>query len=351
MTTLWWQAATRPLDHAAATAATSHQATLTKPAGALGELEQLAIRLAAMQGQTCPSLLRPWITVFAADHGVAQAGVSAYPSEVTAQMVANFSHGGAAICVLARQIDARFEVVDVGVASDTSHLASVVQAKTVSGTDNFLHGPAMQPVTLAAALLAGQAAAQRALAAGSDCFIGGEMGIGNTSSASALAAAWLGVDVGELVGPGTGLDPAAVLRKAALLQGALTLHAGQLDTPLEVLATLGGCEIAALAGAYIACAQAGLPVLVDGLISSVAAMAACRLNPGTLNWLLFAHQSAEPAHARVLQALGGKPLLQLGMRLGEGSGAATAFPLLQLACALHGQMATFEQAGVSDRDA
>ncbi|HEY9101609.1 nicotinate-nucleotide--dimethylbenzimidazole phosphoribosyltransferase [Chitinimonas sp.] len=351
MQTHWWAQAPYLLDHTAATAAAQRQRILTKPEGALGELERLVIRLAFLQGRERPHLAQPWISVFAADHGIAEAGVSAYPREVTAQMVANFSRGGAAICVLAKQINARFEVVDVGVASDTSALPGVVQAKTVAGTDNFLTQPAMQAETLTAALAAGRAAAQRAKQAGADCFIGGEMGIGNTSSASALAAVWLGEDVADLVGPGTGLNPEAVARKARLLQDALTLHAGRLDDPFQALATLGGCEIAALAGAYIACAQLGLPVLVDGLISSVAALAACRLNPGTADWLLFGHQSAEPAHAKVLKALNGTPMLQLGMRLGEGSGAASAYPILQLACALHAGMATFEQAGVSDRDA
>lgn len=351
MQTHWWAQAPYPLDPSAAAAAAQRQRILTKPEGALGEMERLVIRLAFLQGRALPQLAHPWISVFAADHGIAVAGVSAYPREVTAQMVANFAHGGAAICVLARQIGARFEVVDVGVASDTSQLPGVVQAKTVPGTANFLEQAAMQSETLDAALDAGRAAAQRAKQAGADCFIGGEMGIGNTSSASALAAVWLDEAVTELVGPGTGLKPEAVARKARLLQAALALHADHLADTYTALATLGGCEIAALAGAYIACAQLGLPVLVDGLISSVAALAACRLNPGTADWLLFGHQSAEPAHGKVLKALNATPMLQLGMRLGEGSGAASAYPILQLACALHAGMATFEQAGVSDRDA
>ena len=343
----WWQAPVKALNQEAAEAARARQQVLTKPAGSLGELEMLAIRLAGMQGQVCPDLKQPWISIFAGDHGVAAAGVSAFPPEVTAQMVANFSHGGAAICVLARQIQAEFEVVDAGVSSDTSHLPGVVQAKVMAGTANFLEQPAMTAEQCMAALNVGRAAVERALAAGADCFIAGEMGIGNTTSATALACVWIYCLPGELAGPGTGLNPAGVSRKAFLISVALQKHAARLDSPLAVLATLGGCEIAAMAGAYLAAAQAGLPALVDGFISSVAALAACQLNPGVKDWLLFGHQSAEHAHARVLAALGGQPLIRLNLRLGEGSGAATAYPLLKIACALHGQMATFAEAGVN----
>ena len=347
MNNRWWQQPVQAVCQASQAAAAARQQQLTKPAGSLGELEALAIRLAGMQGRVCPQVQQPWISIFAADHGVAVAGVSAFPAEVTAQMVANFSAGGAAICVLARQIRAQFEVVDVGVMSDTSALPGVVQAKVMPGTANFLEAPAMTVTQCEAALDAGRAAVARALAAGADCFIAGEMGIGNTTSASALACVWLDSSPDELAGPGTGLNPAGVSRKAFLISVALKKQAARLDSPLTVLATLGGCEIAAMAGAYLAAAQAGLPVIVDGFISSVAALAAVKLNPGVLDWLIFGHQSAEPAHARVLAALAGQPLVRLNLRLGEGSGAATAFPLVQLACALHGQMATFAEAGVS----
>lgn len=347
----WWQAPTQVPSQEALAAATQRQRQLTKPAGALGELEQIALQLASLQGRECPTLQRPWISIFAADHGIAAAGISAYPQAVTAQMVANFAHGGAAICVLARQIGAAFEVVDVGVLSSTAALPEVVQAKVAPGTANLLEVPAMSEDQCLAALAVGQVAVARALAHDADIFIGGEMGIGNTSSASALATIFLNTEVVQLVGPGTGLDAAGVIRKASLLSQALQLHAARCHTPLGALTTLGGFEIAALCGAYIAAAQASLPVLVDGLISSVAALAACRLNPGVRDWLIFGHQSAEPAHVRVLAELDARPLLQLGMRLGEGSGAASAYPLLQLACALHGQMATFASAGVSTRDA
>ncbi len=347
----WWQSPVKSCDLAAREAAAARQQQLTKPAGSLGELETIAIRLAGMQGRVCPQLHTPWISIFAADHGVVAAGVSAFPQAVTGQMVANFANGGAAICALARQINARFEVIDVGVAGDTSALGGVLQDKYCAGSANFLQQPAMTADQLAAALAAGQRAALRARQAGADCFIGGEMGIGNTTSAAALACVWLDAAPTHLAGPGTGLNAAGVRHKAAVIDQALQRHAAALNTPLTTLAALGGLEIAALTGAYIAAAQAGLPVLVDGFISSVAALAAVRINPDVRDWLLFGHQSAEPAHAQVLQALDGKPLLQLGMRLGEASGAAAAFPLLQLACALHAEMATFAEAGVSGKDA
>lgn len=351
MTDFWWQAPVQALDAVAEAAAQARQQQLTKPAGSLGELEAVAVRLAAMQGREKPVLQRPWISIFAADHGAAAAGISAFPQAVTAQMVANFANGGAAICVLAREIGAHFEVVDAGVLTDTSVWPGVVQDKVAAGTASWLEAPAMTSEQLHAALAVGQRAVVRALAAGADCFIAGEMGIGNTASASALAAVWLGASAGSMTGPGTGLDPQAISRKANIIAGALALHEPHLNEPLSVLATLGGFEMAALAGAYLAAAQAGLPVLVDGFICTVAALSAIRLNAGARDWMLFTHQSQEPAHAAVLAALQTKPLLKLGMRLGEGSGAATAFPLLRLACALHGQMATFAEAGVSNKEA
>ena len=217
MNNRWWQQPVQAVCQASQAAAAARQQQLTKPSGSLGELEALAIRLAGMQGRVCPQVQQPWISIFAADHGVAVAGVSAFPAEVTAQMVANFSAGGAAICVLARQIRAQFEVVDVGVMSDTSALPGVVQAKVMPGTANFLEAPAMTVTQCEAALDAGRAAVARALAAGADCFIAGEMGIGNTTSASALACVWLDSSPDELAGPGTGLNPAGVSRKAFLI--------------------------------------------------------------------------------------------------------------------------------------
>ncbi|MBE0510862.1 MAG: nicotinate-nucleotide--dimethylbenzimidazole phosphoribosyltransferase [Chromatiales bacterium] len=325
--------------------AAARQSELTKPPGSLGELEALAIRLAALQGREKPALQRVAITIFAADHGVAAEGVSAFPQEVTVAMIANFVQGGAAISVLARELGASLEVVDVGAATATGHLAGVVQARVGDGTANFCLGPAMSEQQLALALAVGREALLRAERP--ELFIGGEMGIANTTAASAIAAALLGLPAAALSGPGTGLNPDGVSHKAQVIERALALHRDRLDGPLAVLQHLGGFEIAALCGAYIAAAQQGVPVLVDGFISSVAALLALRIRPDIAPWLLLSHASAEPGHATVVAAIGQRPIIDLGMRLGEGSGAAICLPLLRLACALHNNMATFAEAGVA----
>ncbi len=330
----WWLAAAKPMDRATQAKAEARQQQLTKPAGSLGQLEQLAIQLAGLQGRERPSIERLWISIFAADHGVVAEGVSAFPQQVTGQMLANFVGGGAAISVLARQLGASLEVIDLGTAVPTPPLPGVRVLPIGAGTQNFARGPAMSRQQ-----------------AGSELFIGGEMGIGNTTAASALACALLSQPASALVGPGTGLDAAGVAHKAAVIERALALHSAALHDPLLALERLGGFEIAALAGAYLACAQQGLPALIDGFICSVAALTAVRLNPSCRDWLLFAHQGAEPGHRWVLQALAAEPLLQLGLRLGEGSGAALAVPLVQLACQLHNQMATFAEAAVAERPA
>lgn len=345
----WWQQPTYPLDPTSQQAAFDRQQQLTKPAGALGVLEELAVSLAGMQGQVCPQLKQPFISIFAADHGIAAAGVSAFPSAVTAQMVANFAQGGAAICVLARQIGAHFEVVDVGVDGHTNALPQVIQAKTQWGTANFLKRPAMDQAGFDAAMQAGRDAVYRAKQVGADGFIGGEMGIGNTTSASALACVWLGATPSEMSGAGTGLDAQGIAHKAAVIEQALAQHLAQLSSPLDVIKTFAGFEMVALMGAYIAAAQVGLPIIVDGFISSVAALSALKLNPAARQWMIFGHQSAELAHQRILQAMNATPILKLHMRLGEGSGAATAWTVLQSACALHAHMATFAQAAVSQQ--
>lgn len=337
------------LNEASRAAALARQGHLTKPPGSLGKLEAIAVQLAALQGTVKPQMERVQISVFAADHGVAAEGVSAFPQAVTAEMVKNFARGGAAISVLAKQVNATLEVINLGTVFPVEPLAEVRDERIAAGTANFAQGAAMTEAQLAAALQAGRAAVLRAKQDGAQLFIGGEMGIANTTSASAIACALLQESPQLLAGPGTGLDGKGVAHKAAVIQRALDLHQGNLAQPLDVLRHVGGFEIAALAGAYLAAAQNGLPVLVDGFISTVAALAAVRIQPGVRDWLLFAHTSAEPGHRRVLGALDAQPLLQLGMRLGEGSGAATAVPLLRLACALHNNMATFAEAGVSDK--
>ncbi len=333
----------------ARSAALARQGQLTKPPGSLGRLEDMAIQLAAWQGLEQPAMERVHITIFAGDHGVAEEGVSLFPQAVTAEMVRNFARGGAAISVLARQLNATLEVINLGTVSVVEPLDGVRDERIAAGTANFARQPAMSAEQCAAALQSGRDAALRAKQQGAQLFIGGEMGIANTTSASAIACALLSAAPESLAGPGTGLDSAGVSHKAQVIAKALSLHRVAADRPLEVLRSVGGFEIAGLAGAYVAAAQNGLPVLVDGFISSVAALVAVRINPAVRAWLLFAHTSAEPGHQRVLAALEAQPLLQLGMRLGEGSGAAVAVPLLQLACALHRGMATFAEAGVSEQ--
>lgn len=373
MTQAWWRQPAHSLDSAARAVALARQAQLTKPPGSLGRLEDIAVTLAAMGVPSGTGPGRPWISVFAADHGVVEEGVAAYPQAVTRLMLDNFVAGGAAISVLAREISAHLEVVDTGVLGNDAP-PGVIRDQAAAGTANFAHQPAMTPGQLDHVLAAGRRAAERALTYGAGLFIGGEMGIGNSTTAAALGCALLGLRGKDLAGPGTGLDPTGVGRKAEVIDLALALHGlgtGRQTTnhaedlhpspgppfakggiilegeqAILALQRVGGFELAGLAGAYIACAQAGLPVLVDGFITTAAALAACRLNPGTRDWLLFAHRSAEPGHALLLDAMAARPLLALDMRLGEGSGAAAAYPLLRLAWALHTGMATFAEAGI-----
>ncbi len=328
--------------------AEKRQRILTKPPGSLGMLETLAIQLAAMQNSDQPAAGELHISVFAADHGIARQGVSAYPQEVTGQMLANFVNGGAAISALAKSLHATLEIVDVGILR-ASGLADVIDARAGEGTADFSQRDAMTPVQMKIALQAGFDAAERAAMAAAHVFIGGEMGIGNTSSATALGCAFLQQPASYLVGPGSGLDDDAVMRKAELIDSALARHADDEMTPLDILRAYGGFEIVALAGAFIRCAQRRLPILVDGFICTAAALGAVHINPGARDWMLFGHQSAEPGHELMLYALDAEPILNLDMRLGEGSGAACAAGLLRMACALHNNMATFEDAGVTDR--
>lgn len=328
--------------------ACERQQVLTKPPGSLGQLEQLAIQLAGLQHSQRPSVDPMRITVFAADHGVCEEGVSAFPQAVTAQMIANFASGGAAISVLAGQLGASLEVVNLGTVTEVSPLPGVRDERIAPATANLAVTDAMTPAQVYAALACGDEAAGRAASDGCRLFIGGDMGIGNTTSAAALACALLGQSPEALVGPGTGLDPDGIARKSAVVARALRRHGDNTD-PLAVLAALGGFEIAALAGAMLGCAARGIAVLVDGFIVSVAALVAVRQQPGLRNWLVFAHRSAEPGHECVLNALDARPLLDLDMRLGEASGAAVAASILRAACALHNSMASFADAGVSNR--
>lgn len=345
----WLNFPVKNLDEHARLAAVARQQQLTKPPGALGQLETLAIQLAAMQGSEKPRADKVFISIFAADHGIAEENVSAFPQLVTAEMVKNFARGGAAICVLARQLDATLEVVNLGTAFDTGNLPGVIQCNIGKGTSNFARQPAMSEAQLAAAMQAGRDSAGHAADLGAQLYIGGDMGIANTTSAAALACALLKHSPQQLAGPGTGLDASGVQHKAAVIVRALELHAASLDTPLEILRRLGGFEIAALAGAYLSCAQRGITVLVDGYITTAAALLAVRIQPAVANWLIYSHRSAEPGHILMLNALQAETLLQLSMRLGEGSGAAVSISIVKLACALHNEMATFAEASVSEK--
>jgi nicotinate-nucleotide--dimethylbenzimidazole phosphoribosyltransferase len=335
-----------PVDEASTAAVQARLDSLTKPPGSLGRLESLVMELAGMSGDAMPAVAPPGVVVFAADHGVAEEGVSAFPQEVTAQMVANFVAGGAAINVFARQIGARLEVVDVGVKGSIEG-ESVVHDKVRAGTANFAREDAMSLAEAERAIEVGIRAAERSHDAGCRCLIIGEMGIANTTASSALLAALSGQPASRLVGRGTGIAPARLAHKAEVIEGALAARRADPSQPLELLAKLGGLEIAAMAGAYLGAAARRLPILVDGFIATVAALVACRLQPALRGYLIFAHRSCEPGHDVALELLDAKPLLDLQLRLGEGTGAALAFPLLEAACRMLAEMATFDSAGVA----
>ncbi len=330
--------------------AEARQNALTKPRGSLGVLERIAIQLAACQERDCPGVALARIILFAGDHGITAQGVSAYPSAVTVQMLDNFARGGAAISVLARELGAPLEVIDVGTLAATE-IAGVITDKPCCGTRDFSREPAMTTEEMRFALAAGRRAVQRAAGQGADLLIFGEMGIGNTTSAAAVAAALLARSADDVVGAGTGLDREGIRRKSLVIAEALKwhgLHRAE-ALPLDVLMRVGGLEIAALTGAIVAAAQARVPILIDGFIVTVAALVALRQNSSCQPWLIYSHRSSEKGHRLVLEALGAEPILDLKMRLGEGSGAAVALPVVRLACALHAGMATFEEAHVSER--
>jgi nicotinate-nucleotide--dimethylbenzimidazole phosphoribosyltransferase len=313
-------------DPAAMAAAEARNGQLTKPPGALGRLERLAIWMAGWQGTDKPHADAPQIVIFAGNHGVAARGVSAFPAEVTVQMVANFAHGGAAINQLARTFGARLDVHPLELDRPTA---------------DFTESPAMTEAEVVAALRAGHAAVDPA----SDLLVAGEMGIGNTTVAAALAAALYGGT--GWAGRGTGVDDAGLARKEAAVAAGLKRHRAALGDPLEVLRCLGGRELAAMAGAILAARAHRIPVILDGFIACAAAAVLERAAPGALDHCLAGHESAEGAHGRLLEALGKEPLLSLGLRLGEGSGAALAIGVVKGAVACHSGMATFAEAGVA----
>ena len=334
---------------AALSAAIQHKIdTKTKPLGALGQLEILARQVALVQQTLTPELRRPHLLVFAADHGIAQAGVSQYPPEVTHQMVRSFAGGGAAINVFCRQNGLGLTIVDAGVRGSFADLPAVRDEKIAEGTRNYAHEPAMTAAQCADALQRGARLVDELQAASCNVLGLGEMGIGNTSSAAVLMHRLTGRPLAECVGRGTGLDAVGLARKLDTLTRAVAAHPGVGTAPLDVLATFGGFEIAQMCGALLRAAEHGMLLLIDGFIATAALLVAARLAPAVLPYCVFCHESDEQGHRLLLAELGGQPLLHLGLRLGEGTGAALAYPLVQAAVGFLAEMASFESAGVSD---
>ncbi|MDF1541724.1 MAG: nicotinate-nucleotide--dimethylbenzimidazole phosphoribosyltransferase [Anaerosomatales bacterium] len=337
----------RPTDPAAERRAWARLDTLTKPPRSLGRLEEVAAAIARIQGTDRPSVTRKAIILMAGDHGVVAEGVSPYPQSVTWQMVANFAAGGAAINQIASSVGADLLLYDLGVVGDTSVFTGVNQAKVVRGTANMRLGPALTRDQAVEALLAGAQAASEAADGGVALLGTGEMGIGNTTAAAALTAAYTGAPVERVVGPGTGLDHTGVAHKMAVVRDALARNVTPGSDALDILAALGGAEIAGLAGVMLGGSARGVCVLVDGFISGAAALAAVALCPSCRDHLLASHRSLEPGHTVQLDHLGMAPVLDLDLRLGEGTGAALSMGLVDAACRMLSGMATFEEAGVS----
>ena len=342
--------AIKPLDAAAMASAASRQDTLTKPPGSLGRLEKLSVQLAGIQRRALPAINQKAIITMAGDHGVVAEKIGNWPQDVTAQMVANFLRGGAGINVLAQQVDARIVVVDMGVATELKSDPRLISKKIGSGTNNIARGPAMTIAQAEKSIDAGIEIVSTEAAKGLDIIGIGDMGIGNTAASSAICAVITGKPVAEVTGRGTGLTDEQLAHKVAVLERALEVNHPDPSHPLDVLAKIGGFEIGGLAGVILAGAAQGIPVVIDGFITGAAALIAVSLSPAAKDYFIAAHNSAEPGHRTMLQHLGLVPLLDLGMRLGEGTGAALGICLAEAAVKLLSQMATFDEAGVSDKD-
>ena len=344
----WWLDPIKQPDLETMRQAEQRQLQLTKPTGALGDLEQIAIHLASLQATVHPQIQRPWITIFAGDHGIVEENISAYPQAVTRQMLQNFASGGAAISVIARHHHAYLQVIDCGTVGEPYDYVGIERHCIRAGTANFAKQAAMTEQECHRALDLGKNSVNQAILENADIFIAGEMGIGNTCSASALACLLLNESAQQLTGLGTGINIEQLQHKIKVINQAVKLHRTHVKNDvLKILMAVGGLEIVAMVGAYLRCAQIGLPIVVDGFISSVAALCAVRIQPQIRAWMLFGHQSAEYGHQRILKALDAQPILNMNLRLGEGSGAGSALSIIQLACVLHHQMATFAEAAVS----
>jgi len=319
----------------------------TKPIESLGVLESIALQVGQIQNSLTPKLQRPCVLVFAGDHGIVKEGVSAYSQAVTAQMVLNFLSGGAAINVFARQHDMVLRVIDCGVNFDFKHAANLVHAKIAFGTQNFLHEPAMTQIQCEQALTLGHAFVAKEMEVGTNIFAFGEMGIGNTSSASCIMSLLCNLPISKCVGRGTGLNDAGLIKKTKVLRKALQQHKLDHADPMQVLTSFGGLEIAMMVGAMLAAAQHSAVLLIDGFIATSALLVAAKMQPNILQYCIFSHCSDEAGHQQMLDYLQVKPLLNIGLRLGEGTGAVLAYPLVQSAVNFLNEMASFESAGVS----
>jgi len=342
-------ASIKPVDGSLEKAARARLDSLTKPRGSLGILEDIAVRYCLATGTAEPRVGRRAIFTFAGDHGVAEEGVSAYPKEVTPQMVANMLAGGAAVNVLGAHAGADVRVVDMGVDADLSGAEGLLDRKVRLGTGNIAKGPAMTEDEATRALEAGIALAREAVTRGATLLGAGDMGIANTTPSAALFAALLPCEPEEITGRGTGIDDAALARKIDVVRRALEVNASGLRTPLGALAAVGGLEIAGIAGMALGAAASQVPMVVDGFISSAGALVACRMSDAVKGYLFFSHRSEEAGHAVFLDRFGARPILDLGMRLGEGTGAALAMTVIEAAVKVYNEMATFDSAGVSDR--
>jgi nicotinate-nucleotide--dimethylbenzimidazole phosphoribosyltransferase len=338
-----------PLDAAAMEQARARQGQLTKPPGSLGRLEEIAVQMAGITGQPLPAIKRKAVIVMAADHGVAAEGVSAYPSEVTPQMVLNFLHGGAAINALARQAGAEVVIVDVGVAADVEH-PRLLSRKVARGTANMAIGPAMTREQALAAISVGIDVLEALVKEGVDLVATGDMGIGNTTASSAITACLTRTPVELVTGRGTGIDEAQLAHKIQIIEWALARNAPDATDALDVLAKVGGLEIAGLVGVIVAAAAKRVPLVIDGFISGAAALVALGISPAVRNYLFAGHVSVERGHHVILEQVGLTPLLDLELRLGEGTGAVLAMHIIEAALGMHREMATFAEAGVSNRE-